>query len=342
MNDCNKIHSYDFFKKRFEEGWNYGKGWKSYYYNETNRMFERKYGGTNRWGYCIQNGKTGVLLPNGDWDPNLNRPNTHAPLCHYFYEKSIKDGVVYLDFNDPNNYEHNAKLLIGNVESHFYTYFEDVNSEEYKIIYKKLNKSWLTNNVSLIQSVLSVNECYDDINDLKFGFGVGDVKDFAGIDLEFQRNGDSEYTTVQIKSGNGYIFDGDNFLINEGAVNSGEYDTDLYIYTDTRMYYGISSTIIFKNPGKLDRDDEDRIIVKLKNHIYNKIKPMPIPEHIQEIGEILANNQFNLTITSDGELNFVKIDYETKSTTINFVDYKDETFEKVLEEKYDELKDFFK
>ena len=330
---------YNDFKSLFDEGWD---GFKGFYFNEAQRNFEMEYRKIGKWGWCQSREKEGILTEDGDWD-DANRINTHPNLCKFFYEECIKDNPnIFVEFGNPQYHRENVIVLWNFIISNFDLYFtKKITNKYYDLIYGFLNQSWQRGNISVIIAVIYLKNFYPNIRNIKFGFKTGDKDDMDGIDIEATLE-DGSIIRIQVKGGRytdkNY---GGKYYIN-GSTNDLKYDRcDHYIYTQTKYGNLPSSFIMFKNTDQIGRKDKS-IIVPVDDIKFKIQENMPMPENLTDLMKICGENNIQFQIKKEEESNYIKLDEENKTLTINFSDYEDNSLEKESIEMLDKLKEMFK
>jgi hypothetical protein len=69
---------------------------------------------------------------------------------------------------------------------------------------------------------------------------------------------------------------------------------------------------------------------------------MPMTENLTDLMKICGENNIQFQIKKEEESNYIKLDEENKTLTINFSDYEDNSLEKESIEMLDKLKEMFK
>jgi hypothetical protein len=331
---------YNFIQKLFDEGWNYGKGWKSHYFNEAQNCFKRHYEPLNKWRPNRKDStKFGHYDDNGNWSWT-NRINTHPNCCLSFYKWGIKyNPNMFIDFGNPLYHEYNAKKMWEFVDEFFDLIFTKNKTDKYlRELKVKCLKSWNSGNITVISIIMSLRESFGDVTDIDYTFEYGDSDDMNGIDLSFKLP-DGSLKTMQIKSGK-FVDMGYEFYVT-GSQNDLTYKTDYYGYGNVDDWRGSTSIIIFHNTPNLKKENKT-IIVKKEYVKYNKIKHMPVPEKLNELLILCSRNNVEFTLKRNDELNQINYDDTTKNITVSITEFEDDNLEKLLDEKIKELKEIFK
>lgn len=331
---------YNFIQKLFDKGWDYGKGWKSYYFNEAQNCFKKHFEPLNKW---RPNGKDSTKFGHyGDDDKWswTNRINTHPNCCLSFYKWGIKyNPDMFIDFGNPLYHEHNAKKMWEFVDEFFDLIFTKNKTDKYlRELKVKCLKSWNSGNITVISIIMSLKEAFGDVTDIDYTFEYGDSDDMNGVDLSF-RLPDGSLKTMQIKSGK-FVDMGDEFYVN-GSQNDLTYKTDYYGYGNVDDWRGITSVIIFDNTPNLKKENKT-VVVKKEYEKYNKIKHMPVPEKLNELLILCSKNNVEFTLKRNDELNQIDYDDTTKNITVSITEFEDKDLEKLLDDKIKELKKVFK
>lgn len=331
---------YNFIQKLFDKGWDYGKGWKSYYFNEAQNCFKKHFEPLNKWRPNRKDStKFGHYGDDGKWSWT-NRINTHPNCCLSFYKWGIKyNPDMFIDFGNPLYHEHNAKKMWGFVDEFFDLIFTKNKTDKYfRELKVKCLKSWNSGNITVISIIMSLKESFGDVTDIDYTFEYGDSDDMNGVDLSF-RLPDGSLKTMQIKSGK-FVDMGDEFYVS-GSQNDLTYKTDYYGYGNVDDWRGITSVIIFDNTPNLKKENKT-IIVKKEYEKYNKIKHMPVPEKLNELLILCSKNNVEFTLKRNDELNQIDYDDTTKNITVSITEFEDKDLEKLLDDKIKELKEVFK
>lgn len=335
--NMDKKLNYKDFKSLFDEGWG---GFKGFYFNEAQSNFEIEYRKIGKWGWCQSVGKEGILTEDGNWD-DANRINTHPNICKFFYEECIKDNPdIFIEFGNPLHHKKNVITLWKFIISNFELYLtKKITDKYYKLIYGLLNKSWQTGNISVIIAVIYLNKFFPNSKNIKFGFKTGDKDDMDGTDIEVTLEDDS-IIKIQVKGGRytdkNY---GGKYYVN-GATNDLNYKCDYYIYTQTKYGNLPSSFIMFKNTDQIGRNDKS-IIVPNGDINFKIQEDMAMPENLTDLMKICGENNIHFEIKKEEESNYIKLDEENKTLTINFSDYEDTSLELKSIEMLNKLKELF-
>lgn len=331
--------NYEFFSQLIGEGWG---GFKGYYFNEAQHNFKIEYGKIGKWGWCESRKKEGILTEDGDWD-DANRINTHPNLCKFFYEECVKDNPnIFTEFGNPQYHRENIKILWNFIATNFDLYLTNkITNKHYDFIYKLLNNSWERGNISVIIAVIYLKKFHPNIKNIKYGFKTGDKDDMDGIDIEAVLEDDT-IIRAQVKSGRYKDKEYAGKLYVNGSTNDLDYKKcNYYIYTQTKYGENPSSFIMFKNTDRLGKKEKS-IIVPIDDIKFKIQENMPIPENLSELMKICGENNIQFQIKKEEESNYIKLDEENKTLTINFSDYEDTSLEKESIEMLDKLKKMFK
>jgi hypothetical protein len=339
MDTVNYNIDYNFIQKLFDSGFDYGKGWKSHFFNNTQIVFEKHFNPLKKWKPNVTDmSKYGICDDNGKWSW-MNRINTHPNCCLSFYKWCMEnDSNFFNDFGNKNTHEENAKKMWNYLDNNFDLFFTDKITNKYFSELKfKCLKSWNSGNLSMIGIILSLQSSFGDVSDINFTFEYGDSEDMGGVDLSFKLpNGDIK--RMQIKSGK-FLNMREEFLI-EGSQNSLTYKEDYYGYVNIDVNSSRTSVIIFENVKELYKDNK-YIVVKSEFVKYQKIENMPIPEKLNEILIICGKNNVEFILTREDDKNNIKFDEDSKKLIVNFSDFEDKGIENMIDEKLKELKEFF-
>lgn len=327
-------------QKLFDSGYQKGKGWKSYYFNESQACFKKHYSKIGKWKINKNDPKKreGHIDDNGLWSWT-NRINTHPNCCLSFYNWAVKyNPNTFIEFGNPEYHEYNAKQMWLFIDNFFDLIFTTQTTGKYiRELKVKCQKSWNNGNITVIAILMSLFDSFGDVREIDYTFDYGDGDDMNGVDLSFKLPS-GEFKTMQIKSGT-FQNMGDEFHI-KGSPNDLTYNTDYYGYANVDDWRGYTSVIIFNNSTELRKDDKI-IIVKKKDEIYNKIQHMSIPEKLNELLVLCGRNDIEFILKKEDEVNSVNYDNETKKITINFIDHEDKEMETLLDNKLIELKKTF-
>jgi len=333
------INSVNGFKTLFDEGWS---GFKGYYFNNTQRVFEKHYKPLGKWLPKIDDPtKYGIYKKEGIWD-DFNRINTHPKIAHYLYNKIIeKEPNLFTNFGDPKYHESNVKLFWDYLDENFELFFtENITSEHYYTLYKYLDSSWTNGNISVILALLELNNLYPK-NTFEYDFNTGGIKDMKGFDIIMNDKNGKE-TTFQVKSGSFNENEKyNNLIFLKGSHNDLSYTCDYYIYSSLKFKDNDSSFIMFKNEPPLKRTKFNDLMIKTDSVIHKIKKPMTIPEKISEISVYCGQKNISFNIMKDEKHNrteYVENNDEKKFTIYfsNMIDLKD--FEKILNDDFEKLK----
>lgn len=338
-NTIKKNINYSFMKQLFDVGWDNGKGWKAFYFNETQDCFRNHFEPLNRWKPNLTDPtKIGHFNEKGRWSWT-NRINTHPNCCLSFYNWATKyDPDMFIDFGNPKYHQYNAKKMWEFIDKFFETIFTTKVTDKYlRELKVKCQKSWNNGNITVVSIVSSLFNVFGNVTNIEYTFDYGDGDDMNGVDLRFTLpNG--EIKTMQIKSGT-FLDMRDEFLVT-GSPNDLEYKEDYYGYSSLNDN-GYTSVIVFDNTPQLYKDGET-IIVKSEHVKYNKIEHMPITKKLNELLILCGKHNIEFTLKKETELNQVTYDSETNKVSINFVDSEDKELETLLTNQINELKELFK
>lgn len=322
--------NYSDYKKLYNEGWS---GFKGDFFRFAQKILEKKFTEIGLWGLYPENNKYGILTEDGNWDPR-NRLNTHTKFYMYSvneYEKYHPNDLI--DFGNKKFHKINCEKIWKFYEENFDLYFtEKITSVHFNEINKLLNSSWETGNISVISAVLMLNEVYPQHDKIEFGFKNGDIKDMNGTDIDVILNSKEKFT-IQVKSGKSNNINYNGYYYISGSPNDLHYTSDYYIYVDK------SSFIMFKNEN-VSKAKFDSIRVDIKTIKHNIQKYMPIHEKLTEMMILCGKNDVKFTIQKEGETNSITLS-DDMTLTINFTDYTDKNFEKLIDDKLTELKNLF-
>lgn len=326
---------FKYFQSLFDVGFDEGRGWKSYYFNEAQACFKKHYELLNKWRPNPKDSrKYGHYNDENLWSWT-NRINTHPNCCLSLYNWAVKNNPkVFIDFGNPEFHEYNAKRMWAFADKYFDTIFtKKITEVYYNELKAKCQKSWNNGNITMIAIIMSLEYAFDGIEDVNYTYSYGDGDDMGGVDLSFKLNG--VVKTMQIKSGK-YIDLRDEFHI-EGSPNSLEYNVDYYGYANVDSWNRFTSVIIFENSNKLYKKD-NTVIVKTELVKYNKIQHMPIPEKLNDLLVLCGKKDIEFTLNRNEEKNDIVYNQESKNITISITEFDDKELETLLINKIEELK----
>lgn len=332
-----KTIDFNFIQSLFDKGWGdkINRGWKSFYFKNTQQVFEKNFKEMGLWGqHPSDKKKYGILSENGLWSW-MNRINTHPNCCLSLYNWCIENNPnFFVDFGNEKFHEYNANKMWNYLDENFKLFFTtNITNKYYNQLKIKCQKSWNNGNITLISVIIGLKSCYGEIYDIDFTFDYGDKNDMNGIDLEFKLpNGQNR--TVQVKSGK-YLNLRDEFLV-EGSVNGLDYKVDLYAYASVDSKTNLTSLIFFKNDNNLYKDGK-YIVVNSELVECFKNENMVIPQKLNDILILCSKNNLEFMLKRDMGENYVKLDLENKKIEINIFDYNDNNLESILSEKLNEL-----
>jgi hypothetical protein len=340
MNKVDKKIDFKYIQNLFDYGFNYGKGWKSYYFGCTQKTFEKYYSPINRWRPNPTDlTKYGIYNENGFWSW-MNRINTHPNCCLSFYNWCVEsDPNFFIDFGNPKYHKENAEKMWNYLDENFDLFFTNKITNNYITELKvKCQKSWNNGNISMIAIIMSLSYAFGNVSNIEYTYEYGDGGDMGGIDLKFDLE-TGETKTMQIKSGK-FLNMREEFLI-EGSPNDLKYKEDYYGYANVDSNTSLTSIIIFDNTKELFKQDK-YIVVKEEFIKYQKIQNMPVPEKLNELLILCGRNDIEFTMKKEEEENNVSFNENDKKLTIHFSNFEDKEMESLLDKKINELKELFK
>lgn len=318
---------------------------KTVYRKEIDELFKRKFTEYGMYGMCELNGKYGVLTLERKWSP-YNTINTNNPLALYIVERieSIKPNSfphLYNYFYTRSNVEKIIKYIEENFEDIFIN--DDENNELYKDVLAILSHSWISGVVSTIIAINGSYDCFkDNMSDVIYNFGKGDLEDFKGTDITTKLI-DGTKNTHQVKGGR-VVHKTSEFTYLTCGINDFKYKTDYYIFTSVKEDYNgritPTSCVIFENRPTINKIGE-QVEIESNSIIYHKtFEELQLPETLNEVNEMCFKRKFTINTTSIGKENSVNFNSLKNELELNIVNLKDDVDVNYLIIMLQEFKDF--
>jgi hypothetical protein len=326
---------------------------KQLFKNKCNYVFEKKGKELNIWGYWYKNNNFGIL----EYDGNVpiswswrNSPNTHPYCCHDFYCLYYNSTQNELDFNDRTKWNENLDLIFNFVEENFELYFtENVDTKYFYHFMFRCNQSWTKGQLTIIALMYKIKEVFNEYKILKMDFALerGDPDDFIGIDVKLKVETKDEYKRVeiikiQVKSG-GVIEESEDGYLISGSVNDLKAPVNYYCYVDIKN--NETEIILFENlKPYISRVGNNIFFKKEITHPIIIKESIMVAEKLKEIAQYCFEKKIIINIEYlPGENNNIIIEKETAGLiNIKIGDFKDENLFKLLENKFNELKETLK
>lgn len=326
-----KQYDYNFFKNLFDLGWNGDNGWKSIYFNETQKCFEKHFKLLGLWCQHPEDPTKFGIIINNKWSW-MNRINTHPNCCLFFYRWCLEeDENFFIELGNPKYHSHNIRKMWKFLDENFEKFFTtNITNKYHNTLLNKCEQSWFNGNLSTIAVIISLKECFIGSKNYSYTFEQGDTKDMGGVDVSFTTEND-EIKTIQVKSGQFEDWKSEFYV--SGSQNDLTYSTDYYSYSSVGDNF--TWVIFFKNDlSGLKKDENNKIEIQNELVLYHKRESMSLPQKLKELFEMSVKNNKSFSLTMEGENN-VTIDDDQVIVIISNLE--DENLENLLDEKIKEL-----